>query len=124
MHRHKLLKGGVAGAIVALLFTWSAPIARAGQPIIWETSSRAELLKGDSHGVSITDSGVLMLAPQFTQLFNTDQPYVWSTAVDGQGNVFLGTGHDGRIYRVSPDGKGALLYDSSELDVTALAISP
>src|SRR6266699_6302119 len=124
MYRHKLLTGGFAGAILALLFTWSAPIVCAGQPIIWETGSRTELLKGESHGVSITDSGVLMLAPQFTQLFNTDQPYVWSTAVDGQGNVFLGTGHDGRIYRISPDGKGALLYDASELDVTALAISP
>lgn len=105
-----------------LLLGWTAPLVHAGQPIIWETGSRAELLKGESHGVSITDTGVLMLAPRFTQLFNTDQPYVWSSAVDGQGNIYLGTGHDGRIYRVSPDGKGSLLYDAAELDVTALAI--
>jgi sugar lactone lactonase YvrE len=108
--------------VFALLLIWSAPLVFAGQPIIWGIGSRTELLKGESHGVSITDAGRLMLAPQFTQLFNTEQPYVWSTAVDGQGNIFLGTGHDGRIYRVSPDGKGSLLYDASELDVTALAI--
>jgi WD40 repeat protein len=112
----------VALSIFFLLAICSRPLVRAGQPIIWETGSRAELLKGESHGVSITDTGVLMLAPRFTQLFNTDQPYIWSSAVDNQGNIYLGTGHDGRIYRVSSDGHGALLYDAAELDVTALAI--
>jgi len=34
--------------------------------------------------------------------------------------VFLGTGHDGKIFRIKPDGTGALLYDAAELDVTAL----
>lgn len=99
-----------------------AVMARAGEPVIWETSSRAEILKGESRGVSVTDTGAFMLAPRFTQLFNTDQPYIWSSAADALGNVYLGTGHDGRLYRVSPDGRGALLYDAPELDVTALAI--
>src|SRR6266496_781763 len=94
----------------------------AGQPLIWETSSRAELLKGDARGVSISDTGVLMLAPRLTEIFNTQQTYIWSSAVDDQGNVFLGTGHDGRIYRIGADGKGSLLYDAAELDVTALAV--
>ena len=95
-------------------------IANAGQPAIWETSGRADLLKGDARGVSVTDTGVLMLAPKVTEVFNTQQTYVWSTTVDNQGNVFLGTGHDGRIFRVGPNGSGALLYDAAELDVTAL----
>ncbi len=34
---------------------------KAGQPVIWETSGRTELLKGDARGVSISDTGVLML---------------------------------------------------------------
>src|SRR5260370_149648 len=102
--------------LLALFFT-----VHAGQPLVWETSSRAELLKGDARGVSISDSGVLMLAPKLTEIFNTRQTYIWSSAVDSQGNVFLGTGHDGRIYRVGVDGTGSLLYDAPELDVTALA---
>lgn len=122
MHRQNFCKRGAAGIVFTALFACSTLIAFAGQPIIWEISSRAELLRGESHGVSVTDTGALMLAPQFTQLFNTEQPYVWSTAVDGQGNVYLGTGHDGRIYRVASDGRGSLLYDAAELDVTALAV--
>src|ERR1044071_8405849 len=95
---------------------------QAGQPAVWETSGRTELLKGDARGVSISDTGVLMLSPKLTEVFNTQQTYVWSSAVDNQGNVFLGTGHDGKIYRIPAVGSGALLYDAAELDVTALAI--
>ena len=95
---------------------------RAGQPGLWETSGRAELLKGDARGVSISDTGVVMLAPRLTEVFNTQQTYVWSSAIDSQGNVFLGTGHDGKTFKIAPNGSGALLYDATELDVTALAI--
>jgi len=106
--------------IVSLLIFAGA--TRAGEPILWALNSRAELLKGEARGVSVTDTGALMLAPRFSQLFNTEQAYIWSSAVDQAGNVYLGTGHDGRLFRVAPDGSGALLYDAPELDVTALAI--
>ena len=80
--------------------------AHAGQPVVWETSGRTELLKGDSRGVSISDTGVLMLAPKLTEVFNTQQTYVWSSAVDNQGNVYLGTGHDGKILQDPSAGSG------------------
>jgi len=104
------------------MFLGSSPAVLAGQPVVWEMSSRAELLKGEARGVSITDTGVVTLAPNANQIFNTEQAFIWSTAVDAAGNVYLGTGHDGKLYRVGADGKGSLLYKASELDVTALAI--
>jgi hypothetical protein len=105
---------------ILFLILFSFRITPAGQPAVWETAGRADLLKGDARGVSITDIGVLKLAPKITELFNTQQTYIWSSVVDNQGNVFLGTGHDGKIFRVTPAGAGALLYDAAELDVTAL----
>src|SRR4051812_2249499 len=122
MHKKLIVKHGRAATVLGLLFLMTSIPVFAGQPIIWEISSRADLLKGDSRGVSISDTGALMLAPQFTQLFNTEQPYIWSTVTDASGNVYLGTGHDGRIYKVGADGRGSLLYDAAELDVTALAL--
>src|SRR5690242_3815486 len=110
--------------ITTLLFLLVSFIAvQAGQPAIWETSGRAELLKGDARGVSISDTGVLALAPKLNEVFNTQQTYIWSSAVDNQGNVYLGTGHDGKTFRITPAGSGSLLYDAAELDVTALAIA-
>src|SRR5215213_5789702 len=110
-------------ATLAILFTFLVLPAHAGQPVVWETTGRSELLKGDSRGVSISDTGVLMLAPKLNEVFNTQQTYVWSSTVDNQGSVFLGTGHDGKIFRISSAGNGSLLYDAAELDVTALAIA-
>jgi len=106
---------------ILFLILFSFRITPAGQPAVWETSGRADLLKGDSRGVSISDTGVLMLAPKITEVFNTQQTYIWSSVVDNQGNVFLGTGHDGKIFRVTSAGIGSLFYDAPELDVTALA---
>ncbi len=111
-------------AITTIVFLFVSFMGvQAGQPAVWETSSRAELLKGDARGVSISDTGVLMLSPKLTEVFNTQQTYIWSSAVDNQGNVFLGTGHDGKTFRITPSGAGSLLYDAAELDVTALAVA-
>ncbi|HVG28148.1 MAG TPA: hypothetical protein VM864_00360 [Pyrinomonadaceae bacterium] len=112
----------VSLALSVILVALSAPRARAGGPVVWETDTREEMLKGEARGVSVTDTGALMLAPRFTQVFDTEQAYVWSSAADPQGNVYLGTGHDGRIFRVDREGKGALFYDSAELDVSALVV--
>ena len=107
---------------VLLVIILLTGLAQAGQPVIWETNSRTELLKGDARGISVTDTGVLTLAPNLSEMFSTGQAYIWSSAIDNQGNVYLGTGHDGKIFRVGSDGRGSLLYDAAELDVTALAI--
>src|SRR5678815_4188970 len=107
---------------LAILFTFLFLPAHAGQPVVWGTAGHTELLRGDSRGVSISDTGVLMLAPKLTEVFNTQQTYVWSSAVDNQGNVLVGTGHDGKIYKITAAGSGSLLYDAAELGVTALAV--
>ena len=109
-------------AVTATAIFVLVSIGRGGGPVIWGIESRAELLRGDARGVSISDAGALTLAPRFAPLFDTGQSYVWSSAVDSAGNVYLGTGHDGKIFRIAPDGGGALLYDAPELDVTALAV--
>jgi hypothetical protein len=121
MFKHKSFS-----AFISLLFLIGSGFSVStfgGEPAVWEINSRAELLRGEARGVSVTDTGILTLAPNLGQLFNTDQAYVWSTAIDAAGNVYLGTGHDGKLFRVGPDGKGTLLYKAPELDVTALAVA-
>jgi hypothetical protein len=117
------LKNYSTALAILLLLMAVAQQCFAGQPVIWETGSRAELLKGDARGISISDTGVLTLAPNVTEVFNTEQAFVWSSAIDNRGNVYLGTGHDGKIFRVGPDGRASLLYDATELDITALVIA-
>src|SRR5256714_3667809 len=117
MQKNKLLIGLAAAVVLG------AVSAFAGEPIVWNIGSRADLLKGEAHGISISDTGVVTLAPGSVVIFNTEQAYVWSTAIDTAGNVYLGTGHDGKLFRAGADGKSALFFKASELDVTALAIA-
>ncbi|MEZ5344516.1 MAG: hypothetical protein R2681_03075 [Pyrinomonadaceae bacterium] len=94
----------------------------AGEPSIWSINSRDDVLKGDARGVSINENGSITLAPKLKELFNTEQSYIWSTAIDKSGNKYLGTGGDGKIFRVDNSGNGSLFYDSTEINVSALAI--
>lgn len=96
--------------------------AFAGGPVFWHVNTRAEIERGDAQGVSIAETGALTLAPAFTEVFDTKQAYIWSVAADNVGNVYLGTGHEGRVFKVDATGKGSLLYKTGELDVMALAV--
>src|ERR1043166_2214660 len=91
-------------------------------PAVWSVNSRADVLKGDAHGVSIASDGTITLAPKLTEIFKTEQPYIWSSAVDAHGNIYLGTGGDGKVFKIDANGKGALFADLAELNVTSLAI--
>ncbi|HQR31886.1 MAG TPA: hypothetical protein PLK30_04045 [Blastocatellia bacterium] len=94
----------------------------ASGPVFWRVNTRAEIEKGDANGVSIADNGTVTLAPALNEVFDTKQAYVWSAVADKAGNVYLGTGHEGRVFKVDAAGKGSLLYKTSELDVMALAV--
>ncbi len=96
--------------------------ASAGGPVFWRVNTRAEIERGDARGVSIADNGSLTLAPALIEVFDTKQAYIWSVAADKAGNIYLGTGHEGRVFKVDPSGKGTLLYKTSELDVMSLAV--
>lgn len=100
----------------------TALLIQAAEPTIWTVRTRSEILRGDSKGVTIDENGAISLAPKLTEVFNTQQSYVWSSVIDSSGNVYLGTGNDGKIFKVDAGGKGSLFSDLAELDVTALAI--
>jgi sugar lactone lactonase YvrE len=92
------------------------------EPSIWSVNTRADVLKGDSRGVSIDHNGAITLAPRWSEVFKSDQSYIWSTAVDRTGNVYIGTGGDGKVFKVDPAGRGALFSDLPELNVTSMVI--
>ena len=53
----------------------------------------------------------------------TDANYIFAIAVDDGGNIFLGTGPEGKIYRLDALGRKAeLLYDSPDTSILSLAV--
>src|SRR5260370_7024314 len=71
LKQNVILRSIVAFFLIGFCF---ASTSIAGEPVVWEMSSRTELLKGEARGVSVTDNGTLTLAPRSHQLSNTEQP--------------------------------------------------
>ena len=110
-----------AGALLAAL---TAPAAHASSPKFFTAATQADFLKGEVENLSIDARGQLLLGPALEMVFETPAPFVWTIVTGADGTIFLGTGNDGKVYRVGPDGKGALFYSSAELEVHALAPAP
>ena len=91
-------------------------------PQFWENFTQDDLLKGTLTRVSLSPDGKLSLAPGYDLYYDTGQPYIFSMVRDKAGNLYLGTGHEGKVYKVDPQGKGTVYFQSKELDVFALAL--
>src|SRR3954470_1805379 len=91
-------------------------------PQFWEIRTYDDFRKGKLTNLSLTSDDELLLAPRFDMVFNTEQTLVWSTVADSKGNLYLGTGHDGKIFKVDASGKGTMIADLAELDVSALTL--
>ncbi len=108
----------------ALAFACLATPLHAAQPQFLRIEGARDFLDGDSEGVSVDSEGRLRLAPASKLLHDTEAPFVWCLARDGKGNLYAGTGNDGKVFRVDHDGKTSLFFDAPELEIHALAIGP
>jgi hypothetical protein len=90
----------------------------------WEQSKFEDLVKGTANGVAIRSSGGLELAPSFKLLYATPSTYIWAVAADDAGNVYAAAGSPARVYRITADGKSAIIFQPQELQVQALKVGP
>jgi len=86
----------------------------------WEQSKFDELIKGTPKGVALRSEGGLELAPVFKALATTPSTYIWSIASDSGGNIYAAAGSPARVYRITPDGQTATIFEPQELQVQAL----
>src|SRR5688572_33177732 len=120
MSRRRLLVCLAVGAVA--LAAGTVPL-RAAQPQFWRIEGARDFLDGDAEGLSVDSEGRVRLAPATRALADTEAPYVWTLARDGQGTLYAGTGNDGKVFKVE-NGKATVLYDAPELEVHALAVAP
>jgi len=89
-------------------------------PTFWRVSTQAEFLRGDVESLSVDGDGHLVLGPVMDDFFDTTAPMLWSLANASDGALWVGSGNDGRLYRVEPDGAGRVVFDADELDIHAV----
>ena len=74
--------------------------------------------------LSIDSQGRLMLGPATELVYETSAPFLWALTAGPDGSLFVGTGNEGKVFRVDPQGRGSLFFDAPELEVHALAPAP
>jgi len=89
-------------------------------PQKWEIRSKDDFLKGKFDGVSVSDEGVLSLSPKEEEIQGPAEEFYLSLLVTQAGEIFLGTGHGGKIYKIDKNGKAELYFQVPEMDVTCL----
>jgi len=98
--------------------------ARASQPKFFQAATQADFLKGDVDNLSIDAHGRLVLGPATELIYETAAPFVWAIVPGPDGSLFIGTGNEGKVFRVDADGKGSVFFDGAELEAHALAPAP
>src|SRR6266480_3335416 len=115
MHSRKI-------AILTTTFFFTASLVLAEGTRTWEQSRYEDFLKGTAHGVAISSSGTLELAPGFKLIASTPSSAVWATAIGPQGEIYAATGAPARIYRINSGAQPVAIFQPQELQVQALVV--
>ncbi len=94
----------------------------AGDTRFWSQGEYADFEKGEVKKLSLRSDGLVTLAPQSRELFDTSLVYLWAMARDSKGVLYVGGGPNAKLYRIPPGGKGELAAELEGLAVQAIAI--
>jgi hypothetical protein len=112
---------GVLAVVLAALLV-AAP--HASSPKFFQVATESDFLKGDLDGLSIDSRGQLSIGAANDLIYETAAPFLWAMVPGSDGSLFIGTGNEGKVFRIDGDGKGTMFFDSTELEAHALAAAP
>ncbi len=111
-------------AALALVFTLLlVPAAGAAAPEFWRLEGTSAFLEGEIENLSLDSEARLRLGPAIETLFDPEAPNAWCVSRDDEGVLYVGTGNDGRVFRVEGE-VGRVLFDAEQLEVHAVAVGP
>jgi hypothetical protein len=112
-------KGALAVAAISLLVT---PAGAVGTRM-FHLDALDDFKGGDLTGVSIDSAGNLRAGLSLGSTPITDATSVWSSVVLGDGTVLLGTGSEGKVFRVTLSGSTAEAATTGQMAVSAMAVA-
>jgi hypothetical protein len=112
----------VLGALVLSVGSLAPSFAHAVGTRTFELDSLGDLKGGDMTGVSADSNGNLAAGLNLGSTPIPDASSVWSSVVLPDGSVLLGTGSDGKIFRVA-GGAVTLVATTGQMAVSSLALA-
>jgi len=110
--------------VIFSLLAAAPVVVRGVETAFWQTATFDDFLHGDLVGVSLSKDGQLRLAPEARVVYNPEETVALSLAADQYQNLYLGTGHQGKVFRVEKGLKGSLFFQAPEPEIFALVVGP
>ncbi len=117
------MKNGKVILVLWLALTAAVPLS-ATETAFWQVGTFDELLQGTLQGVSLTKDGELKLAPDARAIYSPDETMALSIVGDHNHNLYMGTGQQGKVFRVDSSRKGTLFFTAQEPQIFAMAVGP
>jgi hypothetical protein len=108
--------------VVAVLLLCPS-LLHAAKVKVWHQHAPGQYDKAQFKQVVVSNEGVLRLSRQLRPLAGLDAAHVWDMVEDRDGNLFVATGNDGKIYKVPPEGKPLVLHSGEPSQVLCLALA-
>ena len=117
-----MLNRKAARAALALVVCFQA-VAAAVKTERWRERSASDFGKGRCDNLALSMRGRLTLGPNLVRHKGVRSQFVWSLAADASGNLYLGGGSPGVVYRLDKGAGEALdYYRSPDMHVRCLAV--
>ena len=97
--------------------------AEASKVKVWHQHQHNHYDKAQFNNAVVTSQGSLRLSRQLRPFANLDAAHVWEVVEDRQGNLYAATGDEGKLYKITPDGKAVVYYTSKDSQILSLAIA-
>ncbi len=107
----------IAFALFALAYSTSAATSTS-----WEVAGFGNFLKGRLSGLSLTADGILQLGPSIRRDIALNQPALWGLASADDGAIYAATGHQGKVFRISPDGQSTVVWSAGQSEVFTVCV--
>jgi hypothetical protein len=107
--------------VLVLGLTCSADAAKVK---VWHQHRAGDFDKARLKQAVVSNEGTLRLSKRLRPLSGIEATHVWDVLEDKKGNLWVATGSEGKIYKVTPDGKTSVVFTSDDGQVLCLALAP
>ncbi len=111
-------------AAVAALALCLPAVSHAAKVKTWHHHASAHFEKAKFSHAVVSSEGTLRLGRQVQPLAKLGALHVWDVVEDRAGNLFVATGDEGKIFKLTPDGTLTTAYTSEDNQVFCLAAAP
>ena len=117
------LSAAGAGLSVLAVLSLATPSAVAVSTMSFVLDDAASLAAGELDGTAVLSNGSVVVGAEVRRLAMEDVPVAWSFVRGPNGTVYVGTGNEGKIFRLRGDDL-SLYAETGQLLVSALALAP